>query len=137
MMANISLGAWGESYAARLYQRAGFQILIRNSFNRSGKRLGEIDFIARRNQHLVFVEVKTRTSARFGLPEASISYFKRQRLLKSVQWFLTKFPEYQKLQPRIDVCAILLNQVANVSQNANLDKFVKYSKIFTNAVELN
>ena len=132
-----ALGAWGEYYAARLYQKAGFQILLRNSFNRSGKQLGEIDLIARRGEVLVFVEVKTRISTQFGLPEESISYFKRQRLARSAQWFLAKFPVYAGLRPRIDVCAILLSEGARQTTNRDLDKFVKYSKIFTNAVELN
>jgi putative endonuclease len=132
-----ALGAWGEYYAARLYQKAGFQILLRNSFNRSGKQLGEIDLIARRGEVLVFVEVKTRVSTQFGLPEESISYFKRQRLVRSAQWFLAKFPDYGRLRPRIDVCAILLSEGAHQTTNRDLDKFVKYSKIFTNAVELN
>ncbi|HMR55311.1 MAG TPA: YraN family protein [Candidatus Doudnabacteria bacterium] len=132
-----TLGAWGEHYAARLYQRAGFQILVSNSFNRTGKQMGEIDVIVKRGKLLVFVEVKTRISARFGLPEESISYAKRQRLIKSVHWFLSKYPEFSLNRPRIDVCAILLAESANVSLSRNLDNFVKYSKIYTNAVELN
>lgn len=137
MISDSQLGAWGEAYAARLYQRAGFQILIRNSFNSTGKRLGEIDLIVRRKDVLVFVEVKTRISVHFGLPEESIGYFKRQRLVKSACWFLTKFPEFSQFRPRIDVCAILLAEAARHTTNRNLDKFVKYSKILTNAVELN
>lgn len=136
MITDSQLGAWGEAYAARLYQRAGFQIIIRNSFNSNGKRLGEIDLIVRRKDVLVFVEVKTRISVRFGLPEESIGYSKRQRLIKSARWFLSKFPEFTQLRPRIDVCAILIAESAYHSSNRNLDKFVKYSKIITNAVEL-
>lgn len=137
MITETQLGNWGEAYAAKLYQRAGFQILIRNSFNTTGKRLGEIDLIVRRKDLLVFVEVKTRISQRFGLPEESVSYFKRQRLIRSTQWFLAKFPEFINSRPRIDVCAILLSEAVRHSTKENLDKFVKYSKIITNAVELN
>lgn len=132
-----TLGAWGEHYAARLYQKAGFQILVSNSFNRTGKQLGEIDLIVKRDKFLVFVEVKTRISTRFGLPEESISYTKRQRLIRSVSWFLSKYPELALNRLRIDVCAISLAESVNVSQSKNLDNFVKYSKIYTNAVELN
>lgn len=136
MVTDSQLGFWGEAYAARLYERAGFQILVRNSFNQTGKRLGEIDLIARRKGLIVFIEVKTRMSRKFGLPEESISYFKRLRLLKSAQWFLSKYSEYQNLSPRIDVCGILLVEAAKHANTQNLDKFVKYSKIITNAVEL-
>ncbi|HMQ01706.1 MAG TPA: YraN family protein, partial [Candidatus Doudnabacteria bacterium] len=129
MQDSIILGAWGEAYAARLYERAGFQVLLRNSFNRSGKQLGEIDVIARRKDLLTFIEVKTRIAVKFGLPEESISYFKQKRIISSVQWFLAKYPEYAHFRPRIDVCAILLTKAPSISQSRNLDNFVKYSKI--------
>lgn len=130
------LGSWGESYAAKIYLKQGFSVLLKNSFNRVGKQLGEIDIIVKRGGLLVFVEVKTRISGKFGLPEESISFSKQQKLLRSVNWFLYQFPEYQSWQLRIDVCAILLNQVVQLGASLNLDKSVKYSKIITNAVEL-
>ncbi len=130
------LGAWGESYAAQLYMRQQYRVLVKNSFNRVGKRLGEIDIIVQRKNVLVFVEVKTRISSAYGLPEESITSAKQNKIIRSVQWFLSQFPEYQNLQPRIDVCAILLNELARTDNGSHLDKYVKYSKIITNAVEL-
>ncbi len=130
------IGIWGESHAAKIYSRQGFKILLRNSFNRVGKRLGEIDVIAVRNNLLVFIEVKTRVSTRFGSPEESISLSKQQKLLRSINWFLFQYPEYQSWQLRIDVCAIMLNKLPFTNAMENLDKFIKYSKIITNAVEL-
>lgn len=136
MLTQSELGNWGESYAARLYERAGFKILVRNSFNPYGKRLGEIDLIAVRKKLLVFIEVKTRISTKFGLPEENITSFKRLRLIQSCQWFTSNHSEFQSFQFRIDVCAILLARTAQLAKTGNLDKFVKYSKIITNAVEL-
>ncbi len=136
MLTQSELGNWGESYAARLYERAGFKILVRNSFNPYGKRLGEIDLIAVRKKLLVFIEVKTRISTKFGLPEENITSFKRHRLIRSCQWFTSNHSEFQSFQFRIDVCAILLARTAQLAKTGNLDKFVKYSKIITNAVEL-
>jgi putative endonuclease len=130
------LGSWGENYAAKLYLKQGFAVVLKNTFNRVGKQLGEIDIIMKHKDLLVFVEVKTRISGKFGLPEEAVSYTKQQKLLKSVNWFLYQFPEYQTWRLRIDVCAIMLNEIAQLGQHANLDKFVKYSKIITNAVEL-
>lgn len=131
------LGAWGENYASKLYLKKGFQLLVRNTYNRTGKRLGEIDFIVRKSNLLIFVEVKTRTNQVFGLPEESISKHKQQRLLRSVYWFLYTHQEYQGYRLRIDVCAILLRDLPDEPRTVDLDKFVKYSKIITNAVELN
>lgn len=130
------IGACGEFYATKLYLSKGYKLLVRNSFNRKGKQYGEIDFIVVRNNQLVFVEVKTRLSNRYGLPEESVTRSKQERIIKAVQWFLSKHPQYQHFQPRIDVCAILLTEAAALSFLPDLDKFVKYSKIFTNAVEL-
>lgn len=137
MINQTTLGAWGEYYAARLYSRQGYKILMKNSFNHTGKQIGEIDLIVLAKNQIIFVEVKTRVSSRFGLPEESISNHKRQRMLKIVNWFLVKHKQYQNLQPRIDVCAILLSSAAKIPNNSDLDKFVKYAKIITNAVELN
>ena len=137
MLTQSELGCWGESYAARLYERAGFKVLVRNSFNPYGKRLGEIDLVVIRRGILVFVEVKTRISTKFGLPEESITRSKRVRLIKSAQWFIGQHEEFHNTQYRIDVCAILVASSAQYMVAVNLDKYVKYSKIITNAVELN
>ena len=137
MNINKNIGAWGEFYAAKLYLTRGYKLLVRNSFNRKGKQLGEIDLILSRNNVLVFVEVKTRASGKYGYPEESVTYQKQQRIIKAVQWFLNSHPEFQNFQPRIDVCAILLLESAKLCFAPDLDKFVKYSKIITNAVELN
>lgn len=137
MLTQSELGSWGESYAARLYERVGFKVLVRNSFNPYGKRLGEIDLVVSRPGILIFVEVKTRVSTKFGLPEESITRLKRARLIKSADWFMSSHQEFQKFQYRIDVCAILVASAVQYLPVGNLDKYVKYSKIITNAVELN
>ena len=137
MNINKNIGSWGEFYVARLYLARGYKLLVKNSFNRKGKQLGEIDLILSRKNVLVFVEVKTRVSGKYGYPEESVTYQKQQRIIKAVQWFLNSHSEFQNFQPRIDVCAILLLESAKFCFAPDLDKFVKYSKIITNAVELN
>jgi putative endonuclease len=122
-----SLGVWGEQVAGRYYRAHGYRVLARNICNPKGKRLGEIDLIARRDQVIVFVEVKTRTPSRFGPAVAAISPHKQRKLLTTVLWFLNEHPELQHLQPRIDICAIDLS----------LDKTTQNVTILPNAVELN
>ncbi len=133
---NIELGDWGEHYAARIYIKQGYRLLARNSFNRTGKQMGEIDLIMLGKNQIIFVEVKTRLSSKYGLPEEALSTHKKQRLIKVVTWFLTRHREYQIFQPRIDVCAILVVEAAKMVPKTDLDKFVKYAKIITNAVTL-
>jgi len=70
------LGQSGEALARRHLIKKGYQILERNYRN----RLGEIDIIARENETLVFVEVKTRRSDRYGSPRLAITAHKQKKL---------------------------------------------------------
>src|SRR5690349_15990276 len=64
---HLRLGKKGESAAARFLKKESFKILYHNFKARSG---GEIDLVCRdrKEQILVFVEVKTRTNELFGPP---------------------------------------------------------------------
>jgi putative endonuclease len=68
----------------------------------------EIDIIASFNNKLHFVEVKTRTNSKFGLPEESISQAKMNHLKKGAEAFLYQYPEWLKVQ--FDVIAIILKK---------------------------
>ena len=70
------LGRLGEEFARAEYARQGFRIIASNIFNRRGKKMGELDFIALNGRDIVFVEVKTRSaaSARFGTDPAAVSH---------------------------------------------------------------
>jgi putative endonuclease len=57
---------------------------------------------------LSFIEVKTRSSEKFGFPEEAVSKNKLRHLQKAAEIFLTKNPQYQNCQLRIDVAAIEL-----------------------------
>ncbi len=71
-----TLGAFGERYTVSKLLRAGYRILGRNIRLASG----EIDIVAQDNHDIVFVEVRTRRSSRFGSPEESITQGKARRL---------------------------------------------------------
>ena len=73
---NQSLGRLGEDLACREFRRRGYAILAR----RYRTRRGELDIVARRGRTLVFIEVKTRASVRFGLPCEAVTAVKRRRL---------------------------------------------------------
>jgi putative endonuclease len=100
------LGIWGERLAEAKYLERGYVFVTRNAYNSRGKRLGEIDLVVRSETHLVFVEVKTRRSQRFGTAVESITAAKQRRIVKAVSWFCRLFPQFKQLQIRIDVCAI-------------------------------
>jgi putative endonuclease len=71
-----SLGAAGEARAASWYEARGYEVLARNWRCREG----ELDLVVARGRHVVFVEVKTRTSDRFGIPAEAITPAKQRRL---------------------------------------------------------
>jgi len=66
----------------------------------------EIDIIACRDEVLHFVEVKTRRSKKFGLPEESVSKKKLQNLINAAEAFLILYPEWKRVQ--FDVLSIFL-----------------------------
>jgi len=100
------LGEWGERLAAVYLRAKGYRVLARRW--RAG-RLGEIDLIALRGGTLVFVEVRTRSSRRFGTPEESLTPAKCRRLECLAEAYLTSLPAQSRLRralPRIDLIAI-------------------------------
>jgi putative endonuclease len=76
--ASQALGAWGERHAARWYADRGFAVLARN-WRASGVG-GELDLVVARGDTVVFCEVKTRSSAAFGLPAEAVDRRKQRRL---------------------------------------------------------
>lgn len=71
------LGRWGEDLAASRLEAEGYVIVTRNW----RCSLGEIDLIARQQDTLVFVEVKTRRSKAYGYPEEALTPRKAQKLI--------------------------------------------------------
>jgi putative endonuclease len=71
-----ALGQRGEALVADWYEQAGYEILERNW----RRREGELDLILGRGRALIFCEVKTRTSNRFGAPVEAITRTKQQRI---------------------------------------------------------
>jgi putative endonuclease len=78
-------GREGERAAAKFLERRGYRIVASNYRT----RLGEIDLIAEDRGTLVFIEVKTRATDRFGGPADAITPAKQARIARLAQQFLT------------------------------------------------
>jgi len=102
MSTRLSLGRWGEAIAAEYLSHQGYTILEHNART----PYGELDLVALQGDALVFVEVKTRASLSFGLPEISVSPSKQAHLISSAQAYIQAHPELDD-EWRIDVIAIL------------------------------
>jgi putative endonuclease len=101
-MQRRALGAHGEDMAADWYSARGYEVVVRNWRCREG----EIDLIVRHGRTIVFCEVKTRTSAAFGLPAEAVTRAKRERLRHLAARWLDESP-LRPLRIRFDVAAIL------------------------------
>jgi putative endonuclease len=96
----LALGREGEERAAAYLAGRGYRILARNV--RAGGV--EMDIIAARGATLVFVEVKTRRSLRYGGPEESVDPRKRARLVRGARaWLQEQRPRARNV--RFDVIA--------------------------------
>lgn len=51
-------------------------------------RFGEIDIIARKQNTIIFVEVKTRKNTAFGFPAEFVDYKKQQKIMKTAQLYI-------------------------------------------------
>jgi putative endonuclease len=84
-----NVGRRGERLAEEFLKRRGFK-LIRRRFRTP--RWGEIDLVMQDGDVLVFVEVKTRSSAEglFGGPLGAVNRRKRRTLKKAIQYYVLK-----------------------------------------------
>lgn len=99
-----TLGYQGETLAAHFLQNKGYEIL-RNNFTVRG---GEIDLVARNNNVLIFVEVKTRTGESFGHGDESMDRFKRMRMRRAIARYLNETEKNGEGDYRVDLIEIEL-----------------------------
>lgn len=90
-----------EEKAAVYLKEKGYKILEQNFYT----FFGEIDLIARGKETIVFVEVKYRKSIKNGYPQEAVTYKKRQRIIKSAQYYLYQQNAFEK-SCRFDVIAV-------------------------------
>ena len=101
---NKKLGDWGEELARKYYADRGYEFVTANW----RKRFAEIDLIMKKENNLVFIEVKTRTKKLFGGGELAVDYRKRQKLFAAVEVFMQENPEYENYFPQLDVLVVEL-----------------------------
>lgn len=102
-MSTKILGNLGESYAESLLLKNGYQVIDKNFRCKAG----EIDLIAIKDGMLIFVEVKTRNSVKFGFPEEAVTPHKISKIRRSGDWYVSMHPKLPK-NIRIDVISLLL-----------------------------
>ena len=92
----------GEDLAAAWYEANGYEVIDRNWRCREG----ELDLVLRRGRTLVVCEVKTRSSAAFGLPAEAVNRTKQQKLrLLARRWLASS--SFRPSTIRFDVACVL------------------------------
>jgi putative endonuclease len=80
----LSLGARGEMAAWNYLRKKGYQILDKNY----RAPIGEIDAVCKKDGRIIFVEIKTRSGNRFGVPEEAVHRIKQKKLILLAEWYL-------------------------------------------------
>ena len=105
------IGRSGETLAADYLSRNGYTLLEKNYRSPHA----EIDIIAKQGDCICFIEVKTRTSLRKGLPRESVHHAKQQKLISGATFYL-KGKKIFNQRVRFDVIDIMLtNEVPAIT----------------------
>ena len=100
MAEHNELGKLGEEMAVEFLQKAGYAIIETNwTFQKA-----EVDIIAQKENTLAIIEVKTRTSLEFGLPQYFVKPKKIQLLTKAVDAYVNE--RDLDIEVRFDIIAI-------------------------------
>ncbi len=99
------LGQAGEEAAVAFLKRQGYHILERNFRN----KLGEIDIIAKDDDTVCFIEVKTRRSEMFGSPFEAVTPVKQRKIIHVALSYL-QVSGREESKARFDVVAVFLEE---------------------------
>ena len=103
------LGRAGEVKSAEYLKKKGYKILKTNYKT----AIGEIDLIAEDNEYVVFVEVKTRTSADYGQPSEAVNLKKQDKYYKVASQYLQR-EKKSNCPCRFDVIEIENGQINHI-----------------------
>lgn len=104
-MNNKEKGEIGEKIASKYLLSKGAEILENNYRIKSG----EVDIIAKLDNELIFVEVKSRSSIRYGYPSESVNYNKIKKITNTAKYYILKNNLYN-VPIRFDVVEIYLSE---------------------------
>jgi putative endonuclease len=96
------IGQAAENAAVEFLRARGLGILLRNF----RLRLGELDVVARDGDTLVIVEVRSRSSNKFGGAAASVDFRKQAKLRRAAALLLQQRKDLAALSVRFDVIAV-------------------------------
>ena len=105
MALHNNLGRLGENIAKDYLKQRGF-IIIATKWRHLHY---EIDIVARQQNILVFVEVKTRSTFKYGFPDESIDHKKENRMREAAEIYIEQKDLHNEI--RFDIVSIVKNNI--------------------------
>lgn len=116
------LGDLGERLARQHLLKLGCRILHSNY----RCQWGEVDIVARHGDTILFVEVKTRRSTSFGVPEESITPAKTEKLIATAETYLEEH-DLADYHWRIDLISVVMDRTGRVLPLRHMENAVERS----------
>ncbi len=110
------IGTFNEKLAQEFLIKLGYEILDKNFFTTTG----EIDIIAKKENLLVFVEVRSRSYNSFGKPFETINKAKIKKIIKTSQAYISK-NNLHNFDVRFDVISIENGELIHIKSAFDLD----------------
>lgn len=113
-----------NKYLGELGEKISLKYLIKNKYiiiERNFKcKYGEIDIIAKKGKEIIFIEVKTRTSNKYGEPIEAVNYEKQKHILNSASYyiFINGLNDYEI---RFDIIEVLKKDKIYIKHNINCE----------------
>ena len=105
---NKDIGSFGEALARDYLISKGYKILNMNFRN----KFGEIDIICKKNNLLIFCEIKSRYSNSFGSPIESITCYKQKQIIKLSELYLIS-KKYYNFNVRYDIIEVIFKSITS------------------------
>ncbi len=109
---NRATGISGEMAARAYLEETGHSIREQNYRT----AVGEIDIIAEKNREIIFIEVKSRYSKKYGLPQEAVGRVKQRKILKTAMWYIQANRLHDR-DMRFDVLTITFDQKGDFTIN--------------------
>jgi putative endonuclease len=119
------IGILGEKKTIAAYQKYGYEIIEHGyiAFTDTRGRKGEIDIICKKDDMIIFVEVKSQEFNQHGHPLERITRGKLKLIYYTIQHYLKKHPEYKNCSKRFDVSYVVGNKVSVIPNAYQFDGY--------------
>ena len=107
---SAALGRRGGDLAHRYLQKNGYAVVARNYKPGADS---EIDIVARRGDLVIFVEVKSRTSAEFGNPDRAINQEKQKHIVRAARTYVNR-AAIEWNQVRFDTISVIFTDPPSI-----------------------